>query len=409
MRLLICFFTLCFLGRFGLAAFADPAEENPHESSDTAEQPQPIDLQNPPAKIEFRAPTLPALIALAKPTAVWDSDMLWVAKGADGRPRFSFCTAQWVELADLKPFWAVIRLPANANVLDDFETSDEQRDLPLVSKKPDDDGGAGDYAMLVGRDSAGDRVYELGCQNSWSGSGHCTEQRRIYVLSRRDGTWQFVGEGPSETFGRSGAEYADRVSVEFFVNFTHDEKRPVAIDFTATEVQDYGNPEDEDSTSCPPLESRSDATLSGALPATLRWIGRPYLVVEKSDSLNDIAMRITHWETDDSMSDRPALHRILCERAIRAALAELNPGLKPGPLGAGACVVVPSEAEITRLIGPPSPAWAATQLPRPLAEYDYRRLAIASLANRLTPAGAAVAVALLAAAIALSSRGIRPR
>jgi len=393
-RLRVCILVMCFVGRVAPAAFADT--------------PEPIDLQNPPAKIAFRAPTLAKLIALAKPTAVWGSNMLWVAKGADERLRFSFCTAQWVELADLKPFWAVIRLPANTSVLDDFETSDEQRDLPLVTKRPDDDGGAGDYAMLAGRDSAGDRVYELGVQNSWSGSGHCTEQRRIFVLSRSDGTWQFVGEGPSETSGRCGADYADRVSVESFVNFTGEKKQPLAIDFTAAEVQDYGNPEDDDSTSCPPLESRSDATLSGALPAKLRWIGRPYLVVDKSYSLSDIAMRITHWETDYAMSDRPALHRILCERSIRGALADLNPRLRLGPLQPGTYVMVPTVTEINRLIGPPSAAWAVAQSRRTSALFDANRPAIARLA-KLSPAWAPVVVAMLVATIALSSRGIRPR
>jgi hypothetical protein len=409
MRTLISILVLGILAHFAPLAFAYPPDDSPFDES-ADHQPQPIDLQNPPAKIEFRAPTLAALIGVAKPTVVCDRDMVWVSKGGDGQPHFSFCTAQPVELADLKPFWAIVHMPPSTVVLGDFETSDELRDLPLVSKKPQNDGGCGNYAMLVAQDTQGNRVYELGSENMWSGSGHMTQERRIYILGRHDGTWQFIGEGPSETYARGGADYCTSTSVTCRVGFTGDRQAPVTIDFVATQDQDYGNGSDsDDPTECPPLESGSDAVLAGPLPAKLRWIGRPYVVVDKTDSLAAIAVRLTHWEVGGGWPDGPSIQKTLVERAVLKSLRDLNPGLSTGALAPRSCALLPLDAEINNRIGAPSLAWAASKLSPAMSQVAEEAINLISRGGSLSPGLAAAALALLGAITTLFSRGIRPR
>jgi hypothetical protein len=409
MRLLVSILAVGLLAHFAPLAFAYPADDSIFDES-ADNQPQPIDLQNPPAKIAFRAPTLAALIALAKPTEVCDRDMVWVSKGGDGQPHFSFCTAQPVELADLKPFWAIIRMPANTVVLDDFETSDELRDLPLVTKQPQSDSGSGNYAMLVAQDTQGDRVFELGSENMWSGTGHMTQERRIYVSGRKDGTWQFIGEGPSETHSRCGADYSTSTSVTSHISFTGNRQAPVTIDFVATQDQDYGNEgESEEPDACPPLESGSDAVLAGPLPAKLRWIGRPYVVVDKTDSLAAIAVRLTHWEVGSGWPDGPSIQKTLVERAVLKSLRDLNPGLSPGALAPRSCVLLLTDAEINNLLSPPSLAWAASKLSPAISQFTEDGLTLINRGGSLSPGLAAAALALLGAITTLFSRGIRFR
>lgn len=322
--------------------------------AETAPDPHPDPKQaidftgyTPVPRVVAQAETLQGLIAVAKPTIAWNADMMWVKRDGQGRFSFEFGTAKWIRIGNAPPVWAVLRCGNEHEMERDpqgFVTSEvvEVAVRKLAPEKSHADPGDGDYARIVlhGR---GCDLYEIGIENISLGSGHWTEQRRIYVLRGPGDAWRFVGEGPAETSGNSGSTCSWQTS-SARARLTGNPNAPVALEFTTESGRDV-TPADAHR-AYPTLTIHQEALLDGALPGKLRWLTDPYVVAGKgSDTLDAIIKQYTYWEINDA-SDEFARFNEKETSVFRKLVEGRNPSLTQGQLAPDEIVYLPSHEEI---------------------------------------------------------------
>jgi hypothetical protein len=296
--------------------------------------------------ILYRSDTLAGLVAVAKPLACWDhfyaTSLLWVTTDSAGVPSFTLGTAGWFRNGKGPPFWAVVKIPpaaANDFLYDGDLRQLDAHNLPLVEQPSTNDQGSGDYARVLAVDGGGGAtLFELGTEFDAEGSGHSVEQRRIFVLRKADRSWQFVGEGPEESSGKSGVE-DESSSATYTAVFTHDPAEPVAISVATTDSHAVcsdapfvpGAPDDD-----PDLTTQRDGLLDGPLPSGFHWVSPTYVVVEKADTVDLIARRIARWAVKGNQMGSPAALQFVRDSVVKA-----NPGIDVHAVVAGSKLVVP--------------------------------------------------------------------
>jgi hypothetical protein len=328
--------------------------------AETAVAPQPdpkqaVDLSGftPAPRVVAQAETLDRLVAVAKPTIVWNADMLWVKTDGPGRFSFEFGTAKWIRIGNAPPVWGVLRCGNEHEMERDpqgFVTSEvvEVAVRKLAPEKSHADPGDGDYARIVlhGR---GCDLYEIGIENISLGSGHWIEQRRIYVLRGPGEAWKFVGEGPAETSGSSGSTCSWQTT-SARARLTGDPQTPVVVEFTTVGGSDLTSADTEPA--YPRLEIRHEALLDGSLPAKLRWLSDPYVEIDKGRVTLDVVIkRYTYWVINDGhegFTDYAQKEATVFRRLVE----DRSPALRQGDLPVGAIVHFPSHEEIQEHLQP---------------------------------------------------------
>ena len=305
-----------------------------------------VDDYTPRPRIVAQAETIERLAAAAKPTIVWNGDMLWVKPGGQGRFSFAFATAQWVRVGKARPFWALLRPRDHGTYereLGGLLTAEIRnasvRDL--AAHKSDSDHGGGDYAQVILRDRDHD-LYEIGIQSEGLGSGLPVDERRIYVLRSPDGRWRFVGEGLPESSGKCGP-LCSGSGADAHARLTGHPRAPVIIEFTTTRSSALVGEGVE--SAYPMLGIHREALLDGPLPAKLRWLTDPYVSIDTpGDTLGAVIQRYTYWELNGASEDFAKYS--LKEAARFKRLAEQrNPALLHGMLPVGTIVHLPSREE----------------------------------------------------------------
>ena len=248
-------------------ALACPASVSAKPPSAADNQPSALDEITPQLKILHQAPTLDALIAQTNPTfRLSPRDMAWLTHDKDGKPNFTMNRAY--EIAAKTPAGrAFAFLAADPQ---QYNSSADAAYFQTLDSHP----------TLLSRDPARGTVYQAVWPSTVvSGTGHYHSDRPLFFLCDAAHTWRFVGEGPASSFLRNGNQNYHVVNIETKkVHWTDDADAPVQI--TCTQATFDG---DFDDLSI--LENRQDALLSGKLPATLQWIGKPYTLKTKTDPL----------------------------------------------------------------------------------------------------------------------------
>jgi hypothetical protein len=144
-----------------------------------------------------------------------------------------------------------------------------------------------------------------------------------------------IGEAPHAEAGRLDPSRLYAVTVESKVRWTDNPSSPVDILCTECRSQGYIVPDNEDPP-VPDLDIRRDGTLSGNLPATIKWDNNVYLKTDKEESLHALAFRLAGWETSYMFESDTMRKPQLLESVVKL-LREENP-LLPAIVHAGTVV-----------------------------------------------------------------------
>ena len=274
-----------------------------------------------------RAATFESLVERTTPRFTWDApqeplgahDLLWVLHNRAGKPIFAMNRAYRLRLAKDRPAESFL-LGADAGAWSDW--IDYARE---VDEKP----------AVIARDPQRGVVY----QAVWhslpnTGTGHIEIERQVFLLCDGRHRWHLIGEGPCSKRGRNGLRAYGSI-VDSQARWTDDPAAPVEVRCTER-MTDYCIVEGNNASPVPDLETRHDATLKGTLPATLQWDDARYVVVEKPESLESLALRVAGWNTL-YLEESDAESRRSRVRAVADLLRESNPGL-PALIPAGTTV-----------------------------------------------------------------------
>lgn len=324
------------------------ADETPFDPKPNPKQALDLDGYTPVPRVMAQSRTFEGLLAIAKPTIVSNANMIWVKRQLKDRFSFTFATAKWVRFGKGRPVWAVLRhgdgteieRDRNGNVTAEIA---EVALRDLAPEKSHADPGDGDYVRILLR-ARGCDLYEIGIENMSLGSGHWTEQRRLYLHhGPGDNAWQFVGEGPAETSGHSGSTYSSATTFAR-ARLTGDPKSPVVLEFSSNTCRDV-TPADADP-ACPSLPICREALLDGPLPAKLRWLTDPYVIAGKdADTLDAIIKQYIYWEIDDA-NEEFGKSKSKEAMAVRNLVEERNPALAQGRITWGEIVYIPSKETV---------------------------------------------------------------
>lgn len=338
----LLFLVVCVLSG-AVAALADdaPVVQNPNPKSAIV-----LDQYTPAPEVIAQAETLQRLVDVAKPTLAWNIDMLWVRQDKQRRFSFTFGTAQWVRIGNARPVWALLGRGAE-NTYEREPSGIATSDISnaavrdLAPAKSQGDAGGGDYARILLRDRGYD-LYEVGIESEWLGTGHPVEQRRLYVLHGPGDSWRFVGEGPSESSGKSGST-CSWTTTAVRANLTGDPNAPVVLEFHTTSGSALASSDAEPA--YPSLDIHREAILDGVLPAKLRWASDPYVEIDKGGvTLDAIIQRYTYWVINDgneNFTDYAKREATI----FRSQVEDRNPALR-GNLEVGTVVQLPSRLEV---------------------------------------------------------------
>ena len=206
-----------------------------------------MDALDPQLKIRHQASTLNALIADTKPTFIVSPlDLVWLTHDADGKPNFILNQVYYLKT---DRGHAICLLEADHEYIAEADIEY----FRTLDNKP----------LVLARHPKWGVVYEAEWPSAViSGTGAMQSFRHLFFLC--DGThhWHFVGEGPEGNFHKSSASEYTTTGIEAKVRWTDDPDQPVTITCTQVKLNVIG----DDS-----HEVRRVATLSGKLPASLKW------------------------------------------------------------------------------------------------------------------------------------------
>jgi hypothetical protein len=338
---------LFFLVFFTAGAATAVADEAPVDQNPDPKQAMVLDGYIPMRRIIAQAETLQGLVAIAGPTVAWNADMLWVKQGDRGSFAFTFGTAQWVRVGKGPAVWALLQAaePDKAERGPDGVFTTEIQNVAvrdLAKEKDQGDHGSCSFARILLHDR-GDDLYEIGIESEWLGTGHPVEERRLYVLHGPGGSWRFVGEGPSESSGKSGPTCSWSTTAAR-ARLTGDPKAPVVLEFHITSSSAIASADAEPA--YPILDIHREAILDGALTAKLRWASDPYVEIDKPGLMLDTVIKhYTYWEINDARAEF-AKYNQNESAAFRRLVEDCNPALRAGDLAIGTLVHLPPREEL---------------------------------------------------------------
>jgi hypothetical protein len=324
------------------------AEQSSHES-DAKMPPLILDGYTPSPTVIFRGESFDELVAVARPTFVWQHTLIWVDAQKGDTPRFSAAIPAWVKLSRGTLSWAILQR-GKSNYIDreasGLATNDivnaSMHELEVVSAKPIHDGGAGDYALRILREHQYE-VYELGIEAFWGGAGNWHEGRRLYVMRQPSGEWKLIGEGPAEGGGKSGWAVSYGTSCTATAILKPDDIDSVRIDFDTEEYYDGSLKPPGD---VRPIDIHRTATLGGKTPGVFRRTSAPYILsTQELNTVDSIATSFVYWITDGGDRENS---KSLPNAAVRAQIAKQNPKLSGRRLSPGTRVEVPASGETER-------------------------------------------------------------
>jgi hypothetical protein len=318
--------------------------------------------------IRMTADSWPALLQKAQPAFAWNGrDMMWIESDTNGQPQFVLDEAYIYLPTNQPPQWILVkeeRASADPEVWrkEDWWRQFSMQNLRAIAKLQGSDpvpagdfGSYGNYAVVRGSNPRFGVVYEIGWDDEPStGSSHPQGGRRIYVFKDNANQWHFLGEGPGEGASRDGVWSMQR---HVIWKEAKGPNLPLEIQFV-THTSEGSYPFlANDSDRCPPLTTCDDFILSSRFPSRLRQTTkRSYVLAQKGDTLDRIALWFGYWEPGWGRVDfypedksEALLKKEVSDLWIKE-LARLNPQLpRTNDIKEGTRVEIPNAREVEKL------------------------------------------------------------
>src|SRR4051812_46083559 len=148
-------------------------------------------------EILIRADSLPALVAKAKPTAVWnETDMLWVDEKAGHPPIFTLNPAHRMR-DTASPQWALVRRRPGVEYVLELDEDFAYCRAEVVAVPPPRKDGPPPHALVMGSSRRHGTLYRIRWNSEPSGgNAHLYTIRDVFVLRAASGRWVFVATAP---------------------------------------------------------------------------------------------------------------------------------------------------------------------------------------------------------------------
>ena len=298
--------------------------------SDSALDDVELDPAGDHLRLQQHATTLKELVDKTRPTFVWSGkdcpswahDLLWVTHNVAGKPTFAMNRAYALKV--------VKGQPAERCLFD--ADKDAQSDWFEYAREVDVS------PAILARDPHRGVVYRA----VWhslpnSGTGHIRITRQLFLLCDASHHWRFIGEGPEERTGRYGLSNDYQISVATKIVWTNELTAPVQVLCTETETHECFT-EGNQAPEVAPLSLCRDGTFGGASPAPVRWNDLSYVIAERDEPIEAVAVRVAGWRTSYAIEADVRRERLLV-RAVIELIGQSNPNL-PAILPAGRKVFV---------------------------------------------------------------------
>jgi hypothetical protein len=268
-------------------------------------------------QVRRKAGSLAELVRTTRPTFVWnDSDMLWVERDDQGKPRFSLNHAY--ELDGLRGW---VLLDARGDYVAEG----------LVDYLREQTAG-----QVISADPHHGSVYLLNwSSHHMTGTGPVDCTREILLLCDRKQKWHFIGEGVGTIDGRASTKRI-RTEVSYKVSWVDSAENPLSIQATRTAFIIAHNAERDDTTT---FRSRRDYTLSGKIPGEFTPASDDYLITIPGETLELLTLRLATCDTFYPF-ERDPRRKAKMIQSVAESIATLNPEL-PRRLAPGTRIRLP--------------------------------------------------------------------
>jgi hypothetical protein len=294
-------------------------------------------------EVTHQAESLEALLAKAKPSITWgDGDMMWITEPEPGKPVFILNHAIRPPSArGDAPTWALVKTKGDADYVPFLDGQFGYEKLEVVASPPQADGAPPSHALEFDSDPEVGTLYRI----RWT-SGPTTSPdqvfrvRDLFVLRRGD-RWKFLGEGPSESFGRGdrGTWFAE--GTQYHLEWVGRDDKP--LNLTASHWRMTA--EDADLPARADLVTRRDGVLDFARHG-MKWDDHEYVLSCAGDTMDAVIERLAAWRTWPAWKKYPDRRPALTE-LIRPQVLSRNPQTpRDATLPTGSRVFIPCRAEL---------------------------------------------------------------
>ncbi|HEY8666527.1 MAG TPA: hypothetical protein VIL86_07680 [Tepidisphaeraceae bacterium] len=278
------------------------------------------------------------LVAQSNPTLTFNGrDMLWVNR-EDGQ--ISFTLNRAYTAGDASPMWVLFKPDASAGVIPGLE-GQYLREKATLGKDPKSD--AGNWAIAVSQSKSSGTLYEIGWETRYpQGASLHHDGRRLFILHDKSGNWQFVGEGPGDSFDANTS-----ITQDYRVRWTGQSAKPIIVKITTHEARFHDGEKADASGDYPDLDIWKDGEISGRLPAAVQWT-REYVIAQPNDDVPNIALRLAVWRCNyHALSGTVQAHLL---HGLAKAIERANPPLEKFLPAKGDKISLPSATEFDQLV-----------------------------------------------------------
>ena len=308
-------------------------------------------------EVIHQADSLAALVGKSKPSINWgDGDMMWIAEPEPGKPVFTLNRAVRAPGPDGTTTWALVRTRGDGDYVPFLDGQFGYEKLEVVASPPQADGAPPSHALEFDSDPEVGTLYRIRWTSGPTTAASQTFTVRDLFLLKRGERWKFLGEGPTETFGRGdrGTWFAE--GTQYHLEWVGRDDKP--LNLTASHWRMTA--EDADLPARADLVTRRDGVLDFARHG-MKWDDHEYVLSVAGDTMDSVIERLAAWRTWPAWKKYPDRRPALVE-LIRPQVMELNPQTaRDAALPTGARVFIPCKAELeAALAGSPTTRPTAT-------------------------------------------------